>query len=238
MPIPESAAYSAVAGFVLKASPFGERSLVVDLFTAGLGRVRAAAHLPGKKNSARRAALQPFVPLLLELAGGRGELLNLRRAEVSGRPFRLPLPGYFCACYMNELLYYLYRAREPAPLLFASCLRLLEGLAAAAPPEPLLRDFESTLLEALGCAISYRAADGQPLAPGVKYLLQPGTGFVPSGADRGFEGSILLQLARGEVRSPEAAAVLRRLNRMMLERLLEGRQLQSRKMYLEYVNRL
>lgn len=246
MSIPERGEYSGVAGFVLRIYPFGERSQIVDLFTATLGRVRATAHCSSKNTSPLKAVLQPFVPLLLGLKEGRSDLMNLRSAAVSGRPFRLPLPGYFCASYMNELLFYLYRAREPAPQLFASCLKLLEALSGGAQDiraEPPLRAFETALLEALGCSINYCLQDGRRLQPGLAYRLSPEDGFVPcfpedplgTAGGNCFDGGTLIELARGESRTPAAAAALKRLNRILLDRLLSGRELQSRRMYLEFV---
>ena len=102
-----------VSGYVLHARPYQERSLLLTLLTLECGRVSAVMRLSAKSAARSRAELRPFCPLFFSLVQGRSDLLVLRSARPSGAGLKFPVPAVFCAEYLNELLYCLYKDREP-----------------------------------------------------------------------------------------------------------------------------
>ena len=66
--------------YVLHSRPFRETSLLVEVFTRSLGRQGLIARGARGAKSTRKAALQPFRPLLLSWVG-RGELGTLTGAD-------------------------------------------------------------------------------------------------------------------------------------------------------------
>ena len=74
--------------WVLKAQPYADTSLLVDVFTRSHGRVGLIARGVRSAKSRSRALLQAFRPLVLSWSGG-GELGALGAVEADGAPIEL-----------------------------------------------------------------------------------------------------------------------------------------------------
>jgi DNA repair protein RecO (recombination protein O) len=144
--------------YVLQRHDWSESSLIVELFTRGLGRVVTVARGAKKPTSNYRALLLPFQPVAVLLGappkGGDDdgeadrELLPLRSAEWAG-DWAAPGAGngaggqplvrgaaLFSAFYLNELLLKALARQDPHEALFDAYAAALAALAALAGPEP------------------------------------------------------------------------------------------------------
>lgn len=223
--------------YVLHTRPYRETSLLLDLLTLDYGRLGAVARGVRRGKSRRRPLLNPFVPLLVSLAG-RSSLKTLTGLEPDGPPRQLSGVALYSGFYLNELLVRLLEEQDAAPVLFDDYRRAVAALAghrAEESPEPLLREFEWRLMEALGYGVSFsrEALTGEPLRAGGIYRYDPEAGFVATSADAAgteslLAGADLLACAVGDWSDPRTLATAKRLNRQMLRPLLGDRPLKSR----------
>ncbi len=217
--------------WILHTRPYRETSLLVDALTLDTGRVAFIARgVRGARAQGLRAALQPFQPLRLALAG-RGELPTLAATEVHAAPARLSGRALLSAFYLNELLIRLLPRLEPSAALFWRYGATLEALAAGSAPGWPLRRFERDLLVVLGHAPRFdlEADDGPAVDPAGRYRLAPERGplRVAEGDRSAVSGAALLALA-GDDDAPEPMALeLRRVMRPILATLLGGRELNA-----------
>ncbi len=169
--------------YVLHAWPYGESSLLLDVFTREHGRVGVLAKGVKKPRSLYKSLLQPFVPLWISCAGK--ELLLLKSVELRGQVCFLKARSLLCALYMNELCVRLMHRFDPYPSLFDHyeqalnkllqmplgdihpCIRRFPVPGIDAPrhhserlirqsnrcEQKILRIFEKSLLKALGYAL-------------------------------------------------------------------------------------
>lgn len=217
--------------YFLHTRPYRETSQLVELFTAEQGRLSAV--LRGARRG-KSSAPQLFQPLLVELAGG-GELKTLRLAEAAGPALMLAGTALFSAFYLNEILVRLLPREEALPALFVAYAEVLGHLQDGADPAARLRRFECQLLDVLGYGIdfSHDSDSGEPVDPAFGYDFHPERGFMRSHALQPLvSGTVLLQLAAGDWAAPAAAAAAKRINRLALARLLGGRPLKSRELFL------
>ncbi len=225
------------ACFVIHAHEYKEHSLLLSLFSLNLGRVSAIARSARKSKSTFKSFLQPFMPLKVTLTKGKGELYALNDCTLSGRAFNLPTPEIFCAMYANELLYYLYKVQDSEPKLFAAYLTLLKALNDKQEIFVSLRRFELTLLNTLGCGISFQSL-GQNILDSKFYIYDVEQGFVEAPKVENLptmlSGRELNQIAQGDY----SLKSLQFLTSFILENLLEGKEIKSRKLYEDYLKRL
>lgn len=215
--------------YVLHARPFRESSQLLEVFSAGHGRMGLLARgAKGGKGGGRAALLQPFTPLIVAWQG-RGELPQLLDAEPAGLAPRLLGDALMAGFYANELLVQLLNRGEAHPALFARYALLLSQLSTNELTWPL-RCFERDLLAAIGFELPLEADHaGQPIAPEARYRWLGEAGALRLGIaeQAGIEGAALLAL-RDERAPPEALLPpLRRLLREELKRHLHGRSLRS-----------
>lgn len=216
--------------FVLHARPWRETSLLVELLTAGHGRVGAVARgVQGPRQQARRAALQPWQRIGLS-AEARGELWTLRRWEALDTPPRLGGEAALAGFYAHELLLRLLPRQDPVLPVFERHADLREALARGMALAWTLRRWERDLLDALGVGPDWgQAADGQALDPAGCYRIDPEQGpwRVPGRDPEGVRGSALLALAADHEPAAEDLPGLRRALRGVIEHQLGGRPLRS-----------
>jgi DNA repair protein RecO (recombination protein O) len=218
-------------GFLLHQRPFRDSSLILDLFTAGFGRLTAFARgVRGPRS--RFSGLQPFQPLLLSWSG-RGEAPTLTAAECDGQVPGLAAECLMGAFYLNELLLKLTVAHDPNPPLYEAYAATLAALRAGGELEAALRRFELQLLELTGYGLELHceAGEGKPVEPRAYYHLLPGVGVRPADpeAHGAVPGSVLLALAAGGLpEGAEGRRHARALLRTALDHCLEGRELASR----------
>ena len=164
--------------WVLSRKNYGDNGMLVELFSADLGRCGAivrGAHRR-KQGGSLASLLQPFHPLLITLAG-RGELKTLRMAEA-------PTPGYLLrgdammsGLYLNELLARILPRFDALPTLFVAYGRAVESLFNAAGEESLRR-FELVLLSELGYRIDWDSDErGESIRSDAYYRFEVDRGF-------------------------------------------------------------
>jgi DNA repair protein RecO (recombination protein O) len=216
------------AMFVLHRRPFGETSVTLELFTLSAGRVgalaRGAKQLGAKSG---KAALQPGALFCGDLVG-TGELLQLRRFELTES---LP-PTYgeraLALIYLNELLIHLVPRNDAHPELFQRYFALLKVLTAG-DLAPKLRQFERALLDELGYGVDFECdAIGLTIAASGFYRIDPHSGFfpVPQGAHGAIAGAAILEF-NGAQFSRQHARTTRWLMRTLISEQLGGKTLKS-----------
>jgi DNA repair protein RecO (recombination protein O) len=164
--------------FVLHRWPWRESSLIVELFTATLGRVTAIAKGARRPTSPQRGQLQPFLPLTVRLVG-RSDVKNLSRLQT-----RSPAQGLSAEClgsgyYLNELLLALTPRALPEPQLFQAyedCLAALRDEVDYAA----LRFFEKRILAIVGHAPSFAVQGADRVDPERAYVLTDDLGWMPA----------------------------------------------------------
>ncbi|MGB3133862.1 MAG: DNA repair protein RecO [Candidatus Macondimonas sp.] len=229
---------SLAPGYVLHRRPYGETSLLAELFTRESGRLGVIAKgAQGRGGRGRGGGLQPFQPLLVSWRG-RGELPVLADWEAAGPPLPLQGDALLGGFYLNELLLRLCRRHDPHPELFLSYARALGELGEARPLVLALRSFEKALLDSLGLGpMLTEDRSGAPIRPGQWYRCSPQGGPQPIvGPGRGpweVPGTALLALA-GEplVIPPELQAAVNGLFRVLIADQLGGAPLRTRALWL------
>lgn len=223
------------AAFVLHTYPYRETSAIVEILSAGYGRVALIARGARRTRSELRGVLQAFQPLTLSWMG-TGELKTLVRAEWRGG---LPLvtgSALLCGFYLNELVLKLVPREDPHARLYEEYEAALAHLASGAEQAPVLRRFELELLAELGYALplTHEADTGRPVDPAERYYyaFERGPRTVAAEPGRRYpivRGATLLALAQHDYRSPESAAEAKRLMREVLDYYLEQRTIVSRR---------
>lgn len=182
-------------GFLLHSRPYRETSLIATFMTDTDGRIDLMLR---SARGGRNRKSQPILPFCLyELSWvGRGDLKHLQFFETLDSAVELSGSGLFCGFYLNELLYRLLPRNEPEYVLLPAYSLALQQLASdASEIEPILREFELTLLDALGYGLDLLTdKSGTPLEPGCHYLFEPEVGLRRSGP-----ASVTNLLARGAV---------------------------------------
>lgn len=227
--------YTAEHAFVLHARAYRETSLLVEVLTAGHGRLGLLARgVQGPKKHPLRAALQPLQHIRFD-ALQRGELAQLRAAEaVDAAPVlhgEVALSGF----YVNELVLRLAPRQDPLPDLFLAYARVRTRLGIGETLAWTLRRFERDLLDALGFGLfTVQDGDGDPLDPAARYRIDPEHGPRRLRSERGLgereaapTGHALLALAEDRAPAVEDLPALRRALREVLGHHLGGRGLKS-----------
>lgn len=232
------------SAWLLHSRPFRDTSVLLDFLTPEHGRVSAIARGARGPRSKHKAILQPFQPLTISLYG-RTELLNLRDVEAAGPGTLLTGERLFAALYVNELMTRLLRGHEGEATLFSLYSAVLAGLGGDAELEPLLRDYELRVLDALGFGLqfSHEAETGEVLAADAWYYLHQDTGFVrqqrgaheaqQDAAQHLFPGHELHKIAARDFSGSATRACAKRLLRQVLQHHMSERPLTSRELFME-----
>jgi DNA repair protein RecO (recombination protein O) len=229
------------SAWLLHSRPFRDTSLLLDFLTPEFGRVSAIARGARGPRSKQKALLQPFQPLTISLYG-RTELLNLREVEAAGPGVVLSGERLFSALYVNELMTRLLRGHEGEATLFSLYSAVLAGLGADVELEPLLRDFELRVLDALGFGLqfSHEAETGELLAADAWYYLHQDTGFVRQQQKLAhaaqqdlYPGHELHKIAVRDFGASSTRACAKRLLRQVLQHHISERPLTSRELFME-----
>lgn len=224
--------------YVLHRRPYRETSLLVDLFSLNSGRLTVVAKGANSSRSPLKAQLQPFQPVLVDWQG-RSELKTLVQVEVRRAETLKGTVNLYSGLYINELLQRVLPAGDAHPHLFAAYINALAELSLSADVEPVLRRFEVAFAEALGYGFGWgKATDtGADVEPAGVYCYEPEQGIVlaagPTVRLRGLSGATLLQLAGGDYESPDARRIAKRVMRVLVDYLLQGKPLHSRSLFLK-----
>jgi DNA repair protein RecO (recombination protein O) len=185
--------------YVLHAWPYLESSLLLEAFTRDHGRVGLVARGARGSRSRWKNLLQPFRPLLLSWSQ-RGELATLTAADQVASPPPAQGQALFCGLYVNELLLRSLHRADAHPELFEAYRQLLIDLAARLPAEPVLRQFEKQLLDALGFGLQleYEYGSGVPVIGSAWYAYFPDRGLIRREPQQAGTGSPDGKLISGE----------------------------------------
>jgi DNA repair protein RecO (recombination protein O) len=224
--------------YILQQRDYRESSLIIEAFTRDFGRVSVLAKGVRKAKSKSQGLLQPFIPLRLTFLG-KAELKTLTDVELAG-PFQ-PLAGLalYCGFYLNELIAAFLHKDDPHPELFADYRQCLADLQQGERLEASLRNFELNLIEktGYGLQLAYDASHGIPVDPVKHYRLDADLGPVEA-EDGAYAGKILLAIQARNFSDPEVLAGAKVLLRQVLDHLLHGKPLNSRKVLNEIIKRL
>ncbi len=218
--------------FVLHTRAYRETSQLLEVFTLQHGRLGLVARGARRQKSAYRGVLNPFQPLRISWSG-RGELLTLRDADVTGAAIVLHSDRVLAGFYTNELLLKFMERADPHPDLFALYGQTLANLGEGEPVEPLLRAFEIGLLAEVGYALNLQtdAQTGAPIDPAARYEFFLDQGAVPTQTDStdSFSGHELLAIGRHEFSDAAVLRAARRLLRGVINHHLGDRTLRTRR---------
>lgn len=225
--------------YVLHRRPYRETSFLVELFTQQHGRLAVVARGVRKARSATQGLLQPFTPLLVSWSG-KGELMTLTDVELGGEAIPLQGECLFAGFYLNELLIGLLQKWDAHPQLYTFYQATLVALQKTPTLEQKsLRIFEKYLLDELGYAL-FPAVGSEDLFELDKYYrFVPEHGFVISelgeeakGGAYIFLGKSLIAIASNDWQDEVCLQDAKRLMRLVLMPLLNGRPLHTRKLFM------
>ncbi|MFC5580176.1 DNA repair protein RecO [Rhodanobacter terrae] len=217
--------------YVLHARPYRETSLLLECLTRDHGRLGVVARgVRGERARLRRAQLEPFQPLAMDLLL-RGEMATLTAIEAVGTPLRLPGDAGLAGLYLNELVVRLTERQDPFPLLFDAYAQTLARLAAGESLAWSLRRFERDLLEAIGYGLQLQhdSATGEVLVPEApyRYAVEQGAVRCAPGSAHALRGSDLLALEQDAMPDNAGLKALRDMMREVIRFHLGGGELRA-----------
>jgi DNA repair protein RecO (recombination protein O) len=218
------------SAFVLHSRPYRENQLLIDLLTEHDGKLAALSYVGHSTKSSRKALLQPFLPIKVTLKG-QYNLKSLIRVEPIGKSFLLKKNALFSAFYINELLVKLLGENIGCEALFQQYKMSLEALAQASNIEICLREFELMLMDELGLSFDFSLVF-EHSAEGFYYL--PDEGFIPAYTKLKqpcYNRWHLQAIAERDLSTPEVLNTFKALMRQVINHLLAGVPLNSRKLF-------
>lgn len=227
-----------IKAFVIHTRAFQESSMIIQLFSEQLGRISVIAKgIKGKRSQARKALLQPFQEIIVEIVG-RGELKTLSHCELSHPPLNYSMllkdKALACAYYANELITRALPEHQENPQIYTAYTQLLHQLNQAEDFAVSLRIFEMNLLTSIGIAPDCQYdVDEQPIIAEKLYILLPQLGFklaTETERQSAFSGSAVLSLD-GRKANPSALRQAQQITRILLAQVIGNKPLQSRKMW-------
>lgn len=217
--------------FVLHSRPYRETSLLLECLTRDHGRVGVVARgVRGERARTRRAQLEPFQPLSMDLLL-RGEMATLTAVESTGTPLRMLGDAGLSGLYLNELVVRLTVRQDPLPALFDAYAITLTRLRGSESLAWTLRRFERDLLQAMGYGLQlqFDSTTGKPLAAELSYRYLPEQGAVrcSSGHEHAVLGRDLLALAQDVAPDSRGLKTLRDMMRHLIRFHLGGGELKA-----------
>jgi DNA repair protein RecO (recombination protein O) len=222
--------------FVLHQRPYRDTSALLEIITAGHGRVGLVARGVRGSRSARKTALLPFRRLSVSWSG-RGELRTLRGADAHGPPAFPTGQRLLALYYTHELILRLTARDDPHPAVFEAYSEALAALLAGQGDAGVLRRFEFCLLDALGYGLDLTrdAGSGEAVDPLAVYrfvagegLYRTGGGARGAGSGSSVPGRAVLALASGAEPGRDDMEALRKMLAAALAPLLGDRPLRTR----------
>ena len=236
------------AAFILHTRPFKENQQLVELLTEQQGKVTALVYVGQSKRSIKKGVIQPFLPLNITLKTNskhESSLKIISYVETSAKSFSLSKNSLYSAFYINELLVRLLSQDIPCEALFnqyqLTLVALSQGLAIA----PQLRQFELSLLDELGVSLDFTSVFSEDADNVVGFYYIAEQGFIPA-----YQFSVKnittpwfdknhLQVIAEQVSLPnvvvsdEVEQTFKLLMRQIINELLGGKPLNSRKLFVK-----
>lgn len=218
------------SAFVLHSRPYRENQLILELLTEFDGKQAVLSYIGHSSKSSRKALLQPFLPLKVTLKGQQS-LKSLTRVEPIGKSYLLKKNALFSAFYINELLVKLLGENIACSELFRQYKITLQSLTSASNIEVCLREFELNLMDELGVSFDFSLVF-EHNADGFYYL--PEEGFIPAYTKLQqpcYHRQHLQAIAEHDLSQPEVLTTFKALMRQVINHLLKGVPLNSRKLF-------
>lgn len=211
--------------WILKASPYGDTSLLIEAISRDHGRVGLVARGVRGPKSRTRALLQAFRPLLLSW-NETGDLGALTATEAGGQAVALSGEQIFSGWYLNELLLRLLHRHDPHPAVFEAYCAVMDRLPGQGAPA--LRAFEKALLSELGFGLDLPS----DIEAEQSYRLDPEAGPVPCDAadPEALSGASLIALRDDALDDPQDQKIAQRVLRAALAPHLGERPLAAAQM--------
>jgi DNA repair protein RecO (recombination protein O) len=215
------------SSWILHRNWSGETSARVVFFTREAGLKQCVCK--GGRTPKKQALLQPFMPIWF-IANRH----YVQRIENQSEALQLKGDALFSGLYLNELLNHALEPDEPYPELFdaySEAIHLLQKADSRMQLEAILRRFEWTLLNTLGYGLilTHDASTSIAIHPESYYQLVLGHGLVK--AETGFLGAHLLALSKNNLEDIPILKTAKNLMRMVIHHLLDGVEIQARKLY-------
>ncbi|TNF70076.1 MAG: DNA repair protein RecO [Gammaproteobacteria bacterium] len=241
-------------GYVLYKKKYRESSLLITLFTENHGKINAIVKGYYRKNQKQFSLFESNFLLALQMKEPRSTdgLYTIYKSEIYqlNRYQKLTYIKQMCCYYMNELIYYLYPNSVVEEGLFKAYQITLSDMIKNDQHELSLRIFESSLLNALGYGVEFEVDQhGHPIDGGGFYQLTPMS--LPQKVDALseniqqliFAGDTLTYCSKfNKVKDLEniknILQSIKLIHKLYINHLLQGRQLESRRLLLEYMEQL
>jgi len=231
--------------FVIRAVPYKESSLIIDALSMDMGRISFVAKGARNVKSSLKSMLQLFTPLKVTLKGLNNSLKTLVECSPAGKQITYLPPTLFSALYVNELIYFLYRIEDDSTGVFSAYVEALDNMLDERRVEQSLRNFELTLLEELGVGVDFyhEAGSDELIKPHTWYFYRMNHGFVPVDQEMisanisiedVYRGGDLLEILERHF-TPSSLRAAKRICRKNIQYLLNGREIMSRKLYIDYL---
>jgi DNA repair protein RecO (recombination protein O) len=232
--------------FVLHVRPYQENQQLVELLTEHDGKISALVYVGQSKRSIKKALLQPFLPLNVAFKENGSQNTSLRmltRVEVNSKSYALTKNSLYSAFYLNELLVRLLRDDIICETLFFQYQSTIEALSQGLEIAPQLRAFELSLLDELGLSLDFTPVfeENSEHVAGFYYVAEQG--FTPAYhyaikniTTPWFDTLHLQAIAeknhdRKKLELVGTDQTFKRLMRQVFYHLLEGKPLNSRKLF-------
>jgi|TARA_B100000953_G_scaffold17621_1_gene15176 DNA repair protein RecO (recombination protein O) len=217
--------------FLIHRRTFQGSSLLLDFIIRDFGKTRLVAR-SGRKN---KTSFQMFQRLNISYKG-RGELKYLTHWEINDKPRRFLGNDLVLGLYVNELLSRLLPDNEAHQKLFDEYYSFIDNISDQTKPEKefSLRMFENLLLEDIGYGLEFKVdALGNKIEPNLCYRFDGYEGLIVSENGK-ISGKTLHQLDSRFDYKPNSnqLAALKKLNRVRLQTLLDGKPLKSRELFI------
>ena len=231
---------TAQPAWVLSRQSYGDSGMLVEFFSAELGRCGAVvrgAHRR-KRGGSLASLLQPFHPLLTTF-GGRSELKTLRSAEAPRPGYLLRGDALMSGLYLNELLVRSLPRMDVSLSLFLAYGQAIESLHEGVGEESLRR-FELVLLSELGYSVAWDSDDrGEPIRAEARYRFKVDRGFcvaesaaTPSRSERLLPGANIVRLGQwwegADALGIDELSLLKGITRAAVSQLTGGRVIRTR----------
>lgn len=222
--------------YILHTRPYRDTSMLVDFLTPEFGRITAVARGVRSRKTPKRNLLNPFTRLLISFQG-KTDLKLLTHFEAEGVHFPLTAKHLFSGFYLNELLVRLLPELDAHPEVYDLYERALQELNAGKDLEPILRNFELSLLNELGYGIDFiiDVQSGEMISNRLGYCLDPMRGFYAADSEipesNQLCGEHINIISYGDFSQPEVKHTAKRITRILLKPLLGSKPLMSRELF-------
>lgn len=216
--------------FLLHTKPLKEGKVLAFLFSETSGMVTAVTRYAAKRRRGQQA-LSSFQTYWWRAKKGHSDLLSTVSAEREGVACWLVQDRLMCGLYLNELLMKLCQPWDPHPAVFDAYVTVLLQLAQPnAPLQPVLRQFDLILLQALGYGIPFAQITASDHTH-FQYHFE--MGFVPAvlASQHRFHRDHLLAICDQQWQVPGALAAAKTLCRMAIQGALGEQKLKSRALF-------